>query len=409
MLNQSSCLESAGESVVVATGNHHHNIMTANMSPVTGGVGGHDYYYGGMPPPQPSISPQNIMNSHQQQQQVLGRPSTDSNLNPNSMISMGYNPFEKGKEMYGKGVHAQQQRDESYQQLDRSKVSLNENDKSITPDYIADVYNNDPQGLSSNIVSPISKISQVNSQGRGNDLSSVTEETLDGFEQSEVVTTNRHHDSGVQQQLAYTQYGQSNGYDERVEKHRVTYQPYMPDHDHHANGYGQQLQPPQFTAGSNHNMPYGSNLQNVYVEPQPDVKQYMPQENYSVTQGSEEYSDYEGEESEFSGEGEDSEYTDSQFSETPSRSQNANYLDKYDQNIGGPERQNMTSAQPIQDSNASNIKFTGKDTRATYNQPKEYMPSHGTTLSPNHVVSSNPEAPEAEHPSEYCPRIHDRL
>ncbi|CAI2375487.1 unnamed protein product [Moneuplotes crassus] len=108
-------------------------------------------------------------------------PSADSNFNPTSLVDISQNPFENGHaRRMSQNTMNEAQNAES---CDKSGHSLNINDKSMTPDYIGD-YNE------AGIERLASPISIVPSQRPG-DLSSVTEETLDGFEQSEMATTTR--------------------------------------------------------------------------------------------------------------------------------------------------------------------------------------------------------------------------
>ena len=105
-------------------------------------------------------------------------PSTD--FNPNSVTEISYNPYvcnhhKKFSEFY--------EGNESHDLWNKSKLSINENDKSISPDYVGE-YRRDT-GDRFHIEKIASPISQVPSHGRLNELSSVTEEAIDTFEQSE--------------------------------------------------------------------------------------------------------------------------------------------------------------------------------------------------------------------------------
>lgn len=101
-------------------------------------------------------------------------PSIDSNFNPNSVSEL--NPYDH----YGRRLSR-------HGEENRSFLSANENNKSITPEYIGERNRNEGYHIEK-IASPITEVKSCN---RNQNLSSVTEEAIDAFEQSEVEGTNR--------------------------------------------------------------------------------------------------------------------------------------------------------------------------------------------------------------------------
>ena len=106
-------------------------------------------------------------------------PSTD--FNPNSVTEISYNPYvcnhhKKFSEFY--------EGNESHDLLNKSNLFTNENNKAIFLDYVGEYRRDTEDRL--HIEKIASPISQVPSHRRLNELSSVTEEAIDTFEQSKM-------------------------------------------------------------------------------------------------------------------------------------------------------------------------------------------------------------------------------
>lgn len=128
----------------------------------------------------------------------------------------------------------------------KSKQSINLNDKSITPEYIGDS-RKDPadQYYIEKIASPISK---ALSQGRGGDLSSVTEEAIDTFEQSENPNTSQkkpylyepyhpqaYYHQGIQEESEYEEEEEEEEEGSESEESGDTYQQSDRNYDYYGN------------------------------------------------------------------------------------------------------------------------------------------------------------------------------
>ena len=265
--------------------------------------------------------------------------------------------------------------------MNRSKLSINDNDKSITPEYISSqrVLQNDQYNIDK-IASPISKVSQVYSQGRGNELSSVTEETFDAFDQSDVADTSH------KKRISYNQVYDKGDYQKRT-------------YDDQYKGISQR------------------NWEPTQYEP---YKEYQKQDNYTYNYGqaNHDYNHYndrleqekteesyfESEESE-SDEGEESEYSQSEESQV----ENPNHFQYQPQPSTHPHSfQPQTYTQNLQHSHSPNYAYN-----QTYSQSNRYGQLNLTQnpyISQNgNNLESNDENPETSHPYDYYPILQNHL
>lgn len=137
-------------------------------------------------------------------------PSIDSNINPISVTDMSYNPFEHHLRKYSQADNF----DGRTEDCDRSRASINDNNKSITPEYIGEYRR--MAGDQYHIEKIASPISQAPSQGRRHDLSSVTEEAIDAFEQSELATN------------SHKEFNKINGFEQRLQTKGSRFQELQP-------------------------------------------------------------------------------------------------------------------------------------------------------------------------------------